>query len=637
MTPRVPNGTGLLPAPAALFLMIVTALLPASGFAAEPFPGYPEKVREQAVRVVRTASPAQREGFAREVRTLRKLMFDHGILSLNAVPDLLYERAVKEGWTRQASGTLREATRVAPLSVPLWAWLLRDDIAHLAPERFLSDVEGLAGAVRAFVPALPGCAAWLMLLVSAAAYWFAAWASILLLLRGRKALTADASRMFRTFPRPEIPAALLVWGCFVAPVVAGAGVGACAVFWIAVSAGYLRRGELVIAVTAIVLLAGAFLFGGALDSLGRLAGGTRTGAWLGVEGYFPGAWPAAPSTGDPAHPGPQWEGMVRFGKARAEMQAGSLQAAEQIWSELIREGEDVAGSYNNRGVVRARLGKTEDALSDFESAVAQTPAGGPAHWNAYQLYLGTFRLEQAARIQSVAWASIGKMPPFDFQAEEMTHGELVPSPLPAKGIWRNLFSRREGRVREAGGSPTHALFFRLLPRGWIPAFLAAGCLWAAVWILLSQKVWLHCACRSCGTLTMVARTRETNDICNSCRAQVGGGVRGGEEREQRILNIRLHRRYVRACSILVPGSGALWAGKEVQAMAYGGALCTLLGALTVSLGALATSQGLISDLQALVAGVAIACVALAWAGGARWGWRSFEVLQLQYNVAGEGT
>jgi tetratricopeptide (TPR) repeat protein len=564
-------------------------------------------------------------------------MFDHGILSLNALPDLVFERAAREGWTRHAYGALRETTHVAPLSVPLWAWLIREDVVRFAPERVFSDVEGLAGAARAFVPALPGFAAWLILLVSATAYWFVAWASISLLLRARTALTADVSRLFRTFPYPEIPAALLVWGCFVAPVLASAGLGACAVFWIAVSAGYLRRGELVIAVTAVILLAGVFLSGGVLGSLDRISRGSRTGAWLGAEGYFPGEWPDASTAGPTPLHGPQWEGMVRFGKARAEMQAGNLQAAERMWSEMIRDGQDTAGSYNNRGVVRARLGRTADALSDFEAAAEQTPSGGPAHWNAYQLYLGMFRLEQAARVQSAAWASIGTMPPFDFRAEEMTHGELVPSPLRAEGIWRNLLPLRGGWLRVAEESPIHSLFFRLLPGGWIPPYLVAGCLWTAAWTLLSRKVWLHCACRSCGTLTMVARTRETTDICNSCRALVGGGVRGGEERERRIQTIRMHRRYVRACSVLVPGSGALWAGKEFRVMAYGGLLCTPLGALTVSLGARATSQGLIYDLQTLVAGVATACVALAWAGGARWGWRSFEALQMQYNVAGEGT
>src|SRR5512139_2295757 len=102
MTPRVPNGTGLFRAPAALFLMIALVSIPTAGSAAGSFPGYPEKIREQAVRVVGAASSAPTEAFGREVRSLRKLMFDHGILSINAIPDLVFERAVKEGWTRQA-------------------------------------------------------------------------------------------------------------------------------------------------------------------------------------------------------------------------------------------------------------------------------------------------------------------------------------------------------------------------------------------------------------------------------------------------------------------------------------------------------------------------------------------------------
>lgn len=636
MTPRVPNGTGLLRLPASLILMVVLASVPASGLAAEPFSGYPGKVREQAVRVVWAASPNPTEAYVQETRTLRKQMFRHGILSVNAVPDLVFERARKEGWTGEASGALRETARVAPLSVPLWAWLLRDDVLRIAPHRLLSDAAGLAGAVRAFVPALPGSVSYLLSLFSAAACWFAAWASISLLLRARAPLTADVARLFRTFPHPGIPAALAVWICFTAPVLAGAGLGACAVFWIALSAGYLRRGELAIAATAIFLLLGVFLAGGVLGSLDGLAAGSRAGAWVGVEGYFPRPGPDPPAAGDPSSPGSRWGGMVRFGKARAEMQAGNLAESERIWSELIRAEYDLAGSYNNRGIVRARLGRTDEALTDFEAAVARTPSGGPAHWNAYQLYLGSFRLEKAARIQSAAWSSIGNLPPFDIRAEEMARGELVPSPLRAERFFADLFLFPGGFLREAARSPVHALFFRLLPGAWIPAFLAAGICWAAAWFLLSRKVWLHCACRACGALTMVARAKETTDVCNSCRAMVGAGVRGGEERERRILNVRLHRRYVRVCSVLLPGSGALWAGKEFRAMAYGFALSIPLGALTVSLGARSASRGMIPEMQALFAGVAAACAVLVWAAGARWGWRSFDALQRQHNVAQEG-
>ena len=81
----------------------------------------------------------------------------------------------------------------------------------------------------------------------------------------------------------------------------------------------------------------------------------------------------------------------------------------------------------------------------------------------------------------------------------------------------------------------------------------------------------------------------------------------------------------------------MWAGKDLPAMIYGLAFCIPLGVLTVSVGAPATAPGLLAELQSAVAGIAIGCAALLWAGGAWWGWRTFEELQLRYNVAKERT
>ncbi len=160
--------------------------------------------------------------------------------------------------------------------------------------------------------------------------------------------------------------------------------------------------------------------------------------------------------------------MARFARARAEMQGGDLRTAESLWTELIREGGDLADAYNNRGIVRVRLGRTKDGLADFEAAAESSPAGARAHWNAYQLYLQEFRLEKAARIQPVAWAGIRSLVPFDYRAEEMTHGELVASPLRVGDVWRTLFAAREEWVREARGSAFHDLFFRPVPGGMGP-------------------------------------------------------------------------------------------------------------------------------------------------------------------------
>jgi hypothetical protein len=134
---------------------------------------------------------------------------------------------------------------------------------------------------------------------------------------------------------------------------------------------------------------------------------------------------------------------------------------------------------------------------------------------------------------------------------------------------------------------------------------------------------------------MVVGSRESTDICNSCRAQVGRGLRVGEEREQRGLRILLHRRYVRACSVLFPGSGALWAGKEFRVMLYGILLSLSAGLFTVSWGAGRHAGGMIADMQADVWRAALGTVVLLWLVGAAWGWRAFETLQLNHNVAGE--
>ncbi len=635
MTRRVPNRSRRAWARYALFLLFLLPIAPSSLAAADPFPGYPAAVSAQAVRVVDAAGPGKGEVLEQEVRSLRRAMFEHGILSINTVPDRIFERAAREGWRNRSYDSLRAVARVAPLSVTLWAWLAREDAVRFRLEEFLSDMDGLSGAVRVYGPGLLGYAAWTVLFASASAGWFAVWASICLLLRARPALTADVARLFNRFPRPEIIATGAVLACFALPIAWGVGFGAAAVFWIALSAAYLRRGELLIGGTAILLLAGIFLCGGFFHSIQPMAGKAREGRWLGVEGYYS---PGDPGAGDAAEGrlgGPEWERMTRFARARAEMQWGDLRTAEALWTEMIGEGRDLVDAYNNRGIVRVRLGKMEEGLADFEAAVERNPSGGRAQWNAYQLYLQQFRLEQASRIQPAAWAGIRNLAPFDYRAEEMTHGELVASPLRVGDVWKQLYAVRADWLREARESVFHGMFFRPVPGEWVPLFLGVGWIWAALWKLLSRKIWMHSVCRACGTTTVVVGSRETTDICNSCRAQVGKGVRAGEEREQRGLRILLHRRYVRACSVLFPGAGALWAGKELQAMLFGALLSVSAGLFTVSWGAGRHVGGMIADMQADVWKAALGAVVLLWLFGVAWGWRAFETLQLNHNVAGE--
>jgi len=584
--------------------------------------------------VVEAAGPGKGEGLEREVRALRRAMFDHAILSMNAVPDRIFERASREGWKRRSYESLRAVTRVAPLSVPLWSWLVREDVVRFRLEEFLADVGGLSGALRQYGPGLLGTAVWLVLFASASACWFAVWASLNLFLRARPALTSDVARLFGGLPRPEIFASVVVLAGFAAPVAYGAGIAASAVFWIALSTAYLRRGELVIGGTAIALLLGVFLCGGFLKAIHPMEGTSWQGRWLGGEGYYSRGVSDSGGVGRGLLTGSQWERLARFARARAAMQGGNLHEAESLWTTLIEEGGNLADAYNNRGIVRVRLGRTEEGLADFEAAAELAPAGGRAQWNAYQLYLQEFRLEQAARIQPAAWAGIRRLVPFDYRAEEMTNGELVASPLRVGDVWKSLFTLREEGVREARRSAFHVLFFRPVPGEWVPVFLGAGWVWMAFWKLLSRKVWMNSVCRSCGAGTLVVGSREATDICNACRAQVGKGIRGGEEREWRGLSISLHRRHVRACSLFFPGAGALWAGKDFRAMSYGILLSLSAGLLTVSLSAGRLAGGLIGDMQTDIWRAALGAVALLWLFGAAWGWRSFDTLQRDHNVGG---
>jgi tetratricopeptide (TPR) repeat protein len=585
--------------------------------------------------VVESAGPGKGETLEPEVRALRRVMFDHSILSVNAIPDRIFDRAAREGWKRRSYDSMRAVTRVAPLSVPLWSWLAWEDMARFRLEEFLFDVEGLWGALRQYGPGLLGYAVWLVLFASASACWFAIWASLNLLLRALPAMTLDVARLLKHLPRPEIFSSGIVLAVFAAPVACGVGIAAAAVFWIALSTAYLRRVELLIGGAAILLLAGVFLCGGFLEAIRPVTATARQGGWLGSEGYFYRGGSTSRDAGDGLLTGAEWKRMARFARARSEMEWGNLQTAESLWTELIEEGGDTSDAQNNRGIVRIRIGRTEEGLSDLEAAAERNPAGGRAQWNAYQVYLQDFRLAQASRVQPVAWAGLRSLVPFDYRAEEMTHGELVAAPLQIGGGWRSLFIVRKEWFREARRSAFHTLFFRPLPGKWVMMLLAAVLGWSALWKLLSRKIWVSSVCRACGAGTLVVKSREAVDICNTCRAQVGKGIQVGEERELRGLGISLHRRYVRACSVLFPGAGALWAGKEIQAFLYGLLLSLSAGLFTVSWSAGRLAGGLIGDMQTDIWRAALATITVLWLFGAAWGWRSFENLQLRHNVSGE--
>ncbi|GAB4367794.1 MAG: hypothetical protein Kow00128_12630 [Deltaproteobacteria bacterium] len=604
--------------------------LPSESDAADPFSSYAEPLRNMARKVVETAAPGREAELSREVRGLRIEMHGAGVLSLNGVADGIYERASREGWRSEAVPSLRVVSEVSPLSVSLWAWLATEDLVHGRFELLAGDFRSLGGAVREFGPALLGYASWWLSFLAAAICWFAVWASVALFLRARPSLEADIGRILR-FPGGEYLAAVVAIAIFLFPLAAGFGLAVVACIWMALSAAYLRRNEMVLMTTVILLLAVMLAGGSILHTLGRLSGEVRRGGWLGTEGYYPEIWPDAsllPGTGEERS---AISRLVRFSRGRAAMMAGSPAEAERIWTELLSAGAKEAGIFNNRGIVRAQQGRLQEALSDFEEALRLRPEDGPALWNAYHVSLRVFNLERSRALQPKAWEKVQAMIPYNLRPAEMEQGEWIASPLRVGEIWRSLFSLRADWIREAGESEIFRLYFRPLTPAVSLLFLASAWLVAGAWKVLSLKVWVNRTCRGCGANTLIVGSRETYEFCNPCRSRIGGNP-DSDEPDRRGQGIGMHRLYVRVCSFLVPGSAWLWAGKEIRALLYGAVLSLSLGLLSSS----AAAQGsgsIVLDLQRIVFFLAIGLTSLVWIAGAVTAGRSFLSMQEALGIA----
>ena len=213
-------GPSLAIIPVVLVLLVLA--FPGHCEAGDPFPGYAPEVSAQAQRVVQAAGPGLEKELAGEVRRLRKRMYAHGILSINAIPDLVFRRATQEGWKDSLAPSFRIVTEVSPLSGQMWAWLVKEDILRLRLVDLFPDLEGFSGALWGFGPALLGYAAWLISYASAAACWFVVLISISLFLRARPSLELDIGRVVR-LPKREFLSPLAAAAIFLFPLVAGMG------------------------------------------------------------------------------------------------------------------------------------------------------------------------------------------------------------------------------------------------------------------------------------------------------------------------------------------------------------------------------------------------------------------------------
>jgi tetratricopeptide (TPR) repeat protein len=609
---------------------LVLTVSPTAAGAREPFAGYPEDLRRQAERVVGAAGPGAGAELALEVALLRKRMLALGILSMNELPERIFEKAAREGWKDEAAGSLRAAAPVSAFSVPMWLWLVKEDVTGFRFGELFEDAASLAGALRKFEPARLGATAWLSAVSAAAAAWFALWVGTALLLRARPSLEHDLMRLvaipFREYLSPVLAVLL-----FLVPVAVGAGPGTAACFWLLLAVAYLRRIELFMAVVAVLALAGAVAAGGALQVFDRVAADAARGGWISGEGHFPAFASGAAGMSRPDSGGDlAWK--ARFAKARAAMAGGDPEVASHLWTELLAAGRHMPEVLNNRGIARAQQGKLLDALADFQAAGAKDPGDGPALWNAYQIHLQTFSLESARDIQPRAWEEVRRMTPFRFRPADMDPGEWIASALPAGGVWREHVRGRGGLLSGAPGSALDRLQYRPFPAVSALVVLVAVLAGGALIRVVASRIWLSGTCRVCGDPALMTGSRESSDLCTACRGRIGEGARSGEDRDRRILAVSMHGRYVKACSMLVPGSGSLWAGKTFRAMLYGLLLAAALGVVTVTLGG--GGGGLLTtSLREAFAAWAIGAAGAVWAAGAMWSIRSFTMLQRRHHIA----
>jgi len=597
--------------------------------ASDPFASYAKPVRILAERVVSTAGPGREAELSREVRSLRKEMHVAGILSLNGIADRVYERASREGWIPEVTPSLRVVSDVSSLSVSMWAWLATEDLFHGRFDAAAHDFRSLTGAVRRFGPALLGYASWWISFLSAAICWFALWASLALFLRARPSLEADLGRILR-FPSGEYLAAAVTIGIFLLPLFAGLGLTVVVCIWLVLSAAYLRRTEILLMTSVILLLAGLLAGGSILHSLTRMSGEVQRGGWLGTEGYFPEVWPDASMLPGRGAERESISRLVRFSRGRAAMMGGNPEEAERIFTELLAEGKEQVEVRNNRGIVRAQQGRFPEALSDFEEALRLRPDDGPALWNAYHASLRVFNLERSRALQPRAWEKVQGMVPYNLRPAEMEQGEWIASPLQVGEIWKTFFSLRGDWIRSAGDSDIFRLYFRPLTPTMSLIFLCAVWLVAGAWKALSLKVWVNRTCRGCGANTLIVGSRETHEFCNRCRSRLVANL-DPDEPDRRGQVIGMHRLYVSVCSLLVPGSGWLWAGKEIRTIFYGVFLSLALGLLSASSGA--RSEGrIVSDLQEIVFFLAIGVTIVLWIAGSVSAGRSFRSLQQSMGI-----
>ena len=100
-----------------------------------------------------------------------------------------------------------------------------------------------------------------------------------------------------------------------------------------------------------------------------------------------------------------------FSACDAAYRARDIDQKIVLYTTCINEGglgrEDRAGAYNNRGIAFEQLGKIDEALADFTSAIEMDPTWGTSYLNRAQIYVARRQWDLA---KADLTASVGMQP-----------------------------------------------------------------------------------------------------------------------------------------------------------------------------------------------------------------------------------
>jgi Tfp pilus assembly protein PilF len=255
--------------------------------------------------------------------------------------------------------------------------------------------------------------------------------------------------------------------------------------------------------------------------------------------------------------------ILQFGLAWTARRGGHLGVAEKAYRSALELWPNDGRVLNNLGNVLAMAGRETEALECYEKAIAVSPNGAAALFNASQLYTQRFEYDKATERLSKASAINFELVK-TYQSQGTSDGllPLVDEWLSPAVFWTALL--QAPLPNDLSGSLPIPLRRHIEASGW--GFSAVACLLAALGLaygFAQQRTLPLRACGNCGTIVCrrCAERRREHALCPSC-VVVEGEAAGGDfsrlmltrHRFGRMRRLHLFRM---AAATLIPGYGLL--------------------------------------------------------------------------------